>query len=85
MIYGYLRVSTDKQTVENQRFEITRYCRGKCLCVDKWIEESISGTKTPDKRLLVNATGDRRYEGLPKIEYRELVARGGISHILEEA
>jgi DNA invertase Pin-like site-specific DNA recombinase len=22
MVYGYIRVSTDKQTVENQRFEI---------------------------------------------------------------
>ena len=26
MIYGYIRVSTDKQTVENQRFEINSYC-----------------------------------------------------------
>lgn len=24
MIYGYIRVSTDKQTVENQRFEINQ-------------------------------------------------------------
>ena len=27
MIYGYIRVSTDKQTVENQRFEIKRFCK----------------------------------------------------------
>ena len=27
MIYGYIRVSTDKQTVENQRFEINNFCR----------------------------------------------------------
>ena len=27
MIYGYIRVSTDKQTVENQRFEIEIYCK----------------------------------------------------------
>lgn len=26
MIYGYIRVSTDKQTVENQRFEINHFC-----------------------------------------------------------
>lgn len=26
MIYGYIRVSTDKQTVENQRFEINQFC-----------------------------------------------------------
>jgi DNA invertase Pin-like site-specific DNA recombinase len=27
MVYGYIRVSTDKQTVENQRFEIQRFCK----------------------------------------------------------
>ncbi|MED7646799.1 UNVERIFIED_CONTAM: invertase, partial [Bifidobacterium breve] len=25
MIYGYVRVSSDKQTLENQRFEIERF------------------------------------------------------------
>ncbi len=25
MIYGYIRVSSDKQTVENQRFEINNF------------------------------------------------------------
>lgn len=28
MNYGYIRVSSDKQTVENQRFEINNFCRG---------------------------------------------------------
>ncbi len=27
MIYAYIRVSTDKQTVENQRFEINRFAK----------------------------------------------------------
>ena len=26
MIYGYIRVSTEKQTVEVQRYEINKYC-----------------------------------------------------------
>ena len=52
MIYGYIRVSTDKQTVENQRFEINQFCRQQNLKVDKWIEETISGSKTYDKRAL---------------------------------
>ena len=26
MTYGYIRVSSDKQTVENQRFEINNFC-----------------------------------------------------------
>lgn len=52
MIYGYIRVSSDKQTVENQRFEINNFCRRQELPVDDWIEETISGTKNYDKRRL---------------------------------
>ena len=52
MNYGYIRVSTDKQTVENQRFEITRFADREGLTVDGWIEETVSGTKSPDKRKL---------------------------------
>ena len=46
MIYGYIRVSTDKQTVENQRFEINQFCKNQEMVVDKWIEETISGAKS---------------------------------------
>ncbi|MBP5683086.1 MAG: master DNA invertase Mpi family serine-type recombinase [Bacteroidales bacterium] len=52
MIYGYIRVSSDKQTVENQRFEISNFCRRENLIIDGWIEETISGTKNYDKRKL---------------------------------
>lgn len=52
MIYGYIRVSTDKQTVENQRFEIKSLCLRENLIVDQWIEETISGTKSYEKREL---------------------------------
>lgn len=52
MIYGYIRVSTDKQTVENQRFEINRFCKQETIKVNYWIEETISGTKEIDKRKL---------------------------------
>jgi DNA invertase Pin-like site-specific DNA recombinase len=44
MIYGYIRVSTDKQTVENQRFEIKKFCKQRKLKIDEWVEETISGT-----------------------------------------
>lgn len=50
--YGYIRVSTDHQTVENQRYEIDRFCQSHDLSVDGWIEETISGTKEPSKRQL---------------------------------
>lgn len=52
MIYGYIRVSSDKQTVENQRFEISRFCDSNGLTIDGWIEETISGTRNYDKRKL---------------------------------
>lgn len=52
MIYGYIRVSTDKQTVENQRFEINKFLASSKIHVDKWMEETISGTVSPSKRNL---------------------------------
>jgi DNA invertase Pin-like site-specific DNA recombinase len=52
MVYGYIRVSTDKQTVENQRFEIERFAQKQQLQIDGWIEETISGTKNYTKRQL---------------------------------
>ena len=52
MIYGYIRVSTDKQTVENQRFEINQFCKNQEMVVDKWIEETISGAKSVEERRL---------------------------------
>ena len=52
MIYGYIRVSTDKQTVENQRYEVNQFCGKNALCVDKWIDETISGKKNVADRKL---------------------------------
>lgn len=52
MNYGYIRVSSDKQTVENQRFEIIKFCDKSNLVIDGWIEETISGTKSYSKREL---------------------------------
>lgn len=52
MIYGYIRVSSDKQTVENQRFEINQFSQKHEFVIDKWIEETISGTKEIHERQL---------------------------------
>ena len=52
MYYGYIRVSSDKQTVENQRFEINHFAKENGFKIDSWIEETISGTKNYDKREL---------------------------------
>lgn len=52
MYYGYIRVSSDKQTVENQRFEINHFANENGFEIDGWIEKTISGTKNYDKRQL---------------------------------
>ena len=52
MIYGYIRVSTDKQTVENQRYELNQFCIKNVLVIDKWIDETISGSKKVQDRKL---------------------------------
>ena len=52
MIYGYIRVSTDKQTLENQEFEIKNFCEKESIQIDKWVMETISGTKDFEKRKL---------------------------------
>src|SRR5215218_11143400 len=52
MIYGYIRVATDKQTTENQRFEILKFAHEKKLSIDRWIEETVSSTKKLSDRKL---------------------------------
>ncbi len=57
MTYGYIRVSSDKQTVENQRFEIKKFAEINSISIDGWIEETISGCKNYDKRKLGTLLG----------------------------
>ncbi len=45
MHYAYLRVSTDKQSIENQQFEILKFANQRTIQIHQWIEETISGTK----------------------------------------
>jgi DNA invertase Pin-like site-specific DNA recombinase len=52
MNYGYIRVSTDRQTLENQRFEIENFARKEKIHINGWIEETISGNKSYTKREL---------------------------------
>ncbi len=50
MTYAYIRVSTDKQTTENQRFEIGRFAAQRAITIDKWVEETVSTRKELDQR-----------------------------------
>ena len=49
---AYIRVSSDKSTVENQRFEIINYCNQHNIIIDNQIEEVVTSTKDPEKRKL---------------------------------
>ncbi len=52
MILAYIRVSSDKQSVENQKFEILKFADKKKLRINEWVEETISGTKRVGERKL---------------------------------
>ena len=43
MITGYLRVSTNRQNLANQKDEIRRFAEGKSLKIDNWVMEVASG------------------------------------------
>jgi len=51
-IIGYIRVSSNKQTVEHQRYEIKQFAQSNHLCVDRWVQETISSRKPLHKRKL---------------------------------
>ena len=59
---GYIRVSSDKQTVDNQRLAILDYCNKQGIKVDDWIEVSMSTKKTPAQRR-IDELLDRLKEG----------------------
>ncbi len=53
MIYGYIRVSTDKQDCDNQKIGIEAKAKSLKVSIDKYIEDSgISGTLEPSERAL---------------------------------
>ena len=51
-VYGYIRVSSNKQTCEHQHFEIEQYAQQNNIIVNNWIEETISSRKPLNKRKL---------------------------------
>lgn len=82
MNYGYIRVSTDKQTVENQRFEINRFCEKQEIIIAltrKKAEGVILGLLKGRKSSKVKLSGK-------ELEIQKLmdkkVSKGAISRIL---
>ncbi|WP_447641836.1 MULTISPECIES: master DNA invertase Mpi family serine-type recombinase [Chitinophagaceae] len=52
MIYAYIRVSTEQQTLDNQSYEIKQFCNRNGLYVDHWVMETSSGMKEMENRKL---------------------------------
>ncbi|MDR2498498.1 MAG: master DNA invertase Mpi family serine-type recombinase [Tannerellaceae bacterium] len=52
MVYAYIRVSTDKQCTENQRFEIIQFAKERNIIIDAWVEEVVSGSNKIKNRKL---------------------------------
>ena len=52
-VYGYLRVSTDKQDCDNQKIGVEALAKKLGLPIESWIvDDGVSGTKEPGKRKL---------------------------------
>lgn len=51
-VIGYIRVSTDKQKCDHQKYEIQQFAKNKKIKISKWVEETISSQKSLDKRKL---------------------------------
>lgn len=51
-VIAYLRVSTEKQHIENQKDEIRRFADSRSLTIDRWVTETVSGkTQNKDRKL----------------------------------
>lgn len=55
MIIAYLRVSTGKQNLDNQKEEIRKFAIEKGFVIDRWIKETVSGKTDRKERKLGRA------------------------------
>ena len=51
-IWGYIRVSTNEQNIENQRLAILEYANKNSLVISRWIENKASSRKSAKERKL---------------------------------
>lgn len=52
IVAAYLRVSTDKQTILNQKNEVINFCKRHNLNITEWCTETVSGVKRENEREL---------------------------------
>ena len=52
MIIGYIRISTEQQSMENQKHKLLEYAQNNKIIIDEFIELEISSKKDQKERLL---------------------------------
>lgn len=57
-VIGYIRVSSNKQTVEHQRFEIENFAKKEQIKINKWVEETISSRRPLTKRKIAEVMNE---------------------------
>ncbi len=62
MIIGYVRVSTDKQNLENQKHKMLNYAQQQKIIIDEFIEVEIS-SKGDQKKRLINSLFEKLKDG----------------------
>lgn len=70
---GYIRVSSNKQTLEHQRFEIENFAIKKGIKIDNWVEEKISSRKSLKNRKLGKL--------LDNLQENDIIISGEISRL----
>lgn len=51
-IIGYIRVSSQKQTIEHQHYEIEQFAKKNKIKINQWVEEKVSSRKALKNRKL---------------------------------
>ena len=52
MNWAYIRVSTAEQSYSSQKYEIQNWASNQSVRIDRWVNESVSGTIVPEHRKL---------------------------------
>ena len=51
-VVGYLRVSSSKQTLQHQKYELEQFTKRNNITINRWVEETISSRESLNKRRL---------------------------------
>jgi DNA invertase Pin-like site-specific DNA recombinase len=77
--FGYIRISTDKQDIENQRHKINEYAAKNGIKIDQWTEETISSKK--EDRAIFKLISDLKPSDLIIVTELSRLGRSSVTEI----